>query len=242
MKVIPVIDIRHGQAVQAVAGDRSNYRPLQSVLTPGTTPASVLEALIQHFGADTCYVADLDAIEGRPANRCAVAEMVRTGCRILLDSGIRCPRDAADLLDLGVHQVIVASESQSQLQELPKYIECCAAEQLIFSIDLRNGALITADADCRSLKPLDLVATVVGLGMTRLIVLDLSAVGTGTGIPTLQLCRQIREQWPQVELITGGGVHSPQCLGDALNAGIDGLLIASALHDGRITRENLQIQ
>ena len=63
---------------------------------------------------------------------------------------------------------------------------------------------------------------------------NLAAVGTGSGIPTLELCREVKRIWPNLSVISGGGVRSPKCLLDAERAGIDGLLIASALHDGRI--------
>ena len=66
MLVIPVLDLAHGVAVQAIAGDRARYAPAESVLTPGVTGDAV--ALIQAYrdtvGARECYVADLDAIQG----------------------------------------------------------------------------------------------------------------------------------------------------------------------------------
>ena len=44
---------------------------------------------------------------------------------------------------------------------------------------------------------------------------------------------------PHLQIISGGGVHSRTCLVTAQAAGLDGLLIASALHDGRLTPDDL---
>ena len=76
-------------------------------------------------------------------------------------------------------------------------------------------------------------------GIEQIIVLDLAAVGTGTGIPTLSLCQQAKSCWPHLRIISGGGVHSRACILKAQAAELDGLLIASALHDGRLTADDI---
>ena len=70
---------------------------------------------------------------------------------------------------------------------------------------------------------------------------DLAAVGTGHGIPTLKFCREIRKLSSDVRIISGGGVNSSQCVADAARAGLDALLIASALHDGRLNVHDVDL-
>ena len=244
MQIIPVIDIRNGIAVRAVAGERSQYRPLESRLTVSTEPAEVLKALQREFGFTHCYVADLDAIDrgmscdrpGRPTytSRCALAEMVRTGTKLILDAGVRSVEDARELLDLGIDQVVFSSESLPDVSSLPALLEGSCSDSFTFSIDLKHGRLIAADGAWCHRDPIELIATVVGAGIQQIMILDLAAVGTGMGIPTLQLCREVKRLWPDLSVISGGGVRSSSCLLDAEHAGIDRLLIASALHDGRI--------
>ena len=64
MRIIPVIDLMKGEVVQAIRGDRANYRPVQSVLTRDAQPLSVARALQDATGCDEFYIADLDAIMG----------------------------------------------------------------------------------------------------------------------------------------------------------------------------------
>jgi uncharacterized protein related to proFAR isomerase len=61
-RVIPVIDILHGQVVHGIAGNRSSYQPIQSRLTASTHPLDVAKAFHEVFGFTKLYVADLDAI------------------------------------------------------------------------------------------------------------------------------------------------------------------------------------
>lgn len=68
MRLIPVIDIRGGEAVAASRGDRANYRPLQTPLAENADPVAVARALHGLFPFPTLYVADLDGIEGRGAD------------------------------------------------------------------------------------------------------------------------------------------------------------------------------
>ena len=73
----------------------------------------------------------------------------------------------------------------------------------------------------------------------RLEVVDLAGVGVGQGVPTLDLCRRLRAAYPKLELISGGGVRGVDDLKALRDAGCDAALVASALHDGRLTRELL---
>ena len=239
MHIIPVIDIRNGIAVRAVAGERNRYQPIQSGLTESTEPAQVLRALHAAFRCTSCYVADLDAIEQRPCNRCSIAEMARTGVSLIVDAGSSTREQIDDLLDLGVSQVVLSSESMHDLATLDSLLHGIDRSSLIFSIDLKHGQLLARDPAWQKKSPLELADAVLGFGLLQIIVLDLAAVGTGHGVPTLQLCQEIRQLSESVRIISGGGVQSRTCVIEAAQAGLNGLLIASALHDGRLVPQDL---
>ena len=86
----------------------------------------------------------------------------------------------------------------------------------------------------------DVANTAVDIGVRSLIVLDLARVGTGQGTGTESLCCQLRDMWPHLYLTAGGGIHSLHELQTLANAGCNAALVASALHDGRFTREGLR--
>jgi phosphoribosylformimino-5-aminoimidazole carboxamide ribotide isomerase len=67
-----------------------------------------------------------------------------------------------------------------------------------------------------------------------MIVLDVAAVGTGRGVPTLPLCRELAARFPQLRLITGGGLRTTQDLLALNGEPLDAVLVATALHNGAI--------
>ncbi len=239
MQIIPVIDIRGGVAVRAVAGNRARYQPVQSRFTDSAEPAVVLTALQHAFGCSACYVADLDAIERQQLNRCTLGEMVHTGVPLIVDAGASAVEQIEDLFSIGVDRVVLSSESFNDFTRLESVIEPFDSDSLVFSIDLKNGSLLVGDPCWDGKPPLELARFILKRGLRHMIVLDLAAVGTGHGVPTLELCQQIKNILPGITLISGGGVASAQCVVQAAGAGIDGLLIASALHDGRLTKKDL---
>ena len=241
MQIIPVIDIRNGVAVRAVAGNRGLYLPVESRLTDSAEPATVLMALQNTFSCTTCYVADLDAIERQHLNRCTIAELARTGVSLIVDAGVTAGEQVESLFEIGVGRVVLSSESFNDLTQLESMIESFDSESLIFSIDLKNGNLLAGDPRWQGKPPLEMARFVFNCGLRQLIVLDLAAVGTGHGVPTLELCQQIKNLLPDITMISGGGVTSRQCVAQAARAGLDGLLIASALHDGRLTKEDIYL-
>lgn len=235
LPLIPVIDIRLGIAVHAIAGDRTNYKPLRSSIVSGVEPASIVRQLAARIPSlQKCYIADLDAIEGRSLNRCTMAELVRVGMPLLVDAGSSNPGDVEELLDLGVQTVVVSSESCSDLEGLRRIARQFDAGQVCASIDLKAGELLTRDPAWVDRTALDLASHIVASGINQTVVLDLKSVGTSRGIPTLDLCKSICDQFPELAVITGGGVHSWSCLQDAEEAGVNGVLVGSALHDGRL--------
>jgi phosphoribosylformimino-5-aminoimidazole carboxamide ribotide isomerase len=233
--LIPVIDIRNGITVQAIAGQRSHYRPLRSNLTNRVEPAEILKALRDQVSPQRCYVADLDAIEGRELNRCTIAEMARLGLPLIVDAGVTSESAITDLLELGVAAIVLSSESLGLSHNLPDLVKHVVASQLIYSIDLKHGRLMIPEGDTIEFIPESVIPQIRDAGIRSVIVLDLTAVGTGRGIPTLAVCEQIHRTCPEMHIISGGGVFSDACVHSARQAGLNGLLIASALHDGRIT-------
>ena len=105
---------------------------------------------------------------------------------------------------------------------------------MIFSLDLAEGRSL-APGDTWPSGVDEIARVAIDSGVERMILLDLAAVGTGGGKAHLERCVSLKAAYPELELITGGGVRDLGDLQALRSAGVDGVLIASALHDGRIT-------
>ena len=239
MEIIPVIDLLDGRVVRGIAGRREEYQPVRSCLCPSADPSVVLRAFCESLHLQSCYVADLDALQGRSLNRCVLAELSRFPVRLMVDRGPRSITDVSELFDLGADAAIVALESLPGTNFAAELIQTFGPEKLVLSVDLKNGTLMTEVPEFQQQSPLELAVRLLQLGYTRMIVLDLAAVGMASGPASLELCQAIHCHAPGIELISGGGVRSVDDLRVMGSAGLTGALVASALHDGAIGREEL---
>ena len=241
MRVIPVIDVMGGQVVRAVGGRRDEYRPVLSRLTESTDPASLARALIDATGAAELYVADLDAIRGHPTrdlNRAALESLSRLPHPVWVDAGLRDEFDEVALLQAGISRFVIGTETAAGCKVVGRLAAMSGGDRVALSLDLRGGEWVgngrTWGERLDEALP-RVVAFATGVGITRLIVLDLVAVGEGGGPMTGDVCRRIKACGASVEVWTGGGVRDWDDVRRLEDAGADAVLVASALHDGTLT-------
>jgi phosphoribosylformimino-5-aminoimidazole carboxamide ribotide isomerase len=230
MRVVGVIDLKDGTAVHAVRGERERYRPVRSVVTGDDGDAlSLARGFRSVLGLGELYVADLDAITGAGDNRSVIAALAREA-RVLVDAGVSEPRRARELLDLGVHRVVVGTET---LPGPDAWDALLGIGSLVLSVDLRDGRLLSPDPSLRGLSALDAVNRLYREALRELIVLDLARVGSGAGLD-IELIAELHAAFPDIELLAGGGVRDAADLRALAGAGAAGALVATAHHTGVI--------
>ncbi len=240
MQIIPVLDILDGRVVRGVSGRREQYRPVESRLSSGSTPLQIARGFRDHLGLSRLYVADLDGImHGRP-NCAAWEELADDGFELLIDRGLRAVADAVEVYESGGAAAVVALETSPPRQLIAELCVDYGPPRVIFSLDLKQGRPLGTLDEWRNPRPFEIAVEAVALGIEQMIVLDLAWVGTGEGLATEQLCRRLRDRFCQLQIITGGGIRGPGDLPAAKALGVEGLLIASALHDGRIDRAAIE--
>lgn len=239
MRVIGVLDLAGGAAVHAVAGRRSAYRAVRSRLVPQSGDAVALaRAYGDALALRGVYVADLDAITGGAPQHALVCAVARAAApaAVLVDAGVCTAEQARRTLDDGAAQVVVGLETLPSLAALAPLVHEVGGERVVFSLDLRDGVpLARAGAEVAPpVEPLAVAVCAADAGVSAILVLDLARVGTGRGVD-LALVRRIRHACPAVAVLVGGGVRDREELERLADAGVDGVLVATALHDGRLT-------
>jgi phosphoribosylformimino-5-aminoimidazole carboxamide ribotide isomerase len=233
MRIYPVLDLKGGLVVRGVAGERHLYRPVTSSLTASARPLAVARAFRERFGFRRLYLADLDAIAGGTPAAAVYRELLEDGFELLADAGLRSGGGAIALRELGVAGIIAALETIPAPAVLGEVCEVVGAAALVFSIDLTAGRPL-GDAAAWPAEPAAIAREACARGVERLLLLDLAAVGAGGGPAQLELIERLRRELPEVELLTGGGVRGPADLELLESLGVSGVLVASALHDGRL--------
>jgi phosphoribosylformimino-5-aminoimidazole carboxamide ribotide isomerase len=233
MRVIPVIDLKAGRAVHAVRGERERYRPVRSVIAgEDGDPLSLARAFRSELALDELYVADLDAISGEGGHGSSIGALAHEA-RVMVDAGVSEPERARGLLHLGAHRVVVGTETLTGPDALDRLLMELPEGAVVLSVDLRDGRALSPHPQLAGLPALDAVARLHRRGLREAIVLDLARVGSGAG-PDVRLIAEIHAAFPDLELLAGGGVRDGEDLRALGDAGADGALVATALHDGVI--------
>lgn len=252
--VIPALDLMGGVVVRAVGGQRDRYAPLRSPLVRGSEPLDVARALAAKVGHMQLYLADLDAVGGGEPAWDVYLSLLAPAFDLWLDAGLSSAERAVAIGELGrgpapfsrpvraselksatakkvpvPFRVIAALESLPDLQMLAAILAAVGPDRLVFGLDLREGRPISRVPALQK-PPLDLVDAAVALGVRQLIVLDVAAVGKKEGPPVVELCRQIHDRAPHLEIIAGGGVRGISDLARLRDAGCAAALVSSWLH------------
>ncbi len=245
VRIIPVMDLKAGQVVRAVGGKRETYRPVKSVLASDPSPACVAKALARDLGAEEAYVADLDAISGSEPAWHEYRALASEGLGLWVDAGVATAVRARQLVefrpaDTPLACIIIGLESIGGPPQLANVVSEVGSELLAFSLDLFDGKPLADCSAWQSCSAAEIVDAACDAGIGRVLVLDLARVGMGQGTGTESLCCLLAKSHPELELIAGGGVTSVSQILQLADLGCKGVLIGSALHDGRLTRDQLE--
>ncbi len=227
MRVIPVIDLLGGVVVRARMGERASYQPLQTPLSPTSQPRDVVAGLLGLHPFSTLYVADLDAIAGTGEHDVVLAELAAAfpGLALWVDNGLDDLARAKKWLAGNTGQLVLGSESQRD-SALPAGLR--HHPRVILSLDFRAEAFV---------GPPEVLAQ-PQLWPARVIVMTLARVGSGAG-PDLERLAQVLAMAGQRQVFAAGGVRGAADVLALAKAGAAGVLVASALHDGRLTGKEL---
>jgi HisA/HisF family protein len=223
MEVIPVIDLKDGVVVHARMGVRSEYAPIKSPLSATSRPNDVARGLLSIFPFKNFYVADLDAIEQKGDNNASLRHLrvEYPDVGFWVDAGIADVHSAERWLEAGYGHLVLGSETQ---QGTKLFHHLCRDERIILSLDFRGDAF---------LGPASLLSE-AKIWPQKIIVMSLARVGSASG-PDLSRLTAIQSQVPSRQVYAAGGVRDADDLVLLAQAGIAGALVATSLHNGKLT-------
>jgi len=229
MEIIPVIDLRGGQVVRAKRGERASYSPIDSALCRSSSPLVVARALLGLYPFSSLYIADLDAIQqhGDHFSTIAAIREVHPSIDLWLDAGFTCHEACNRWQELNV-TFVVGSESLDNIAELHQMRDVLGDNKLVLSLDWRGDAPLGPAALFESQNDWP----------QRVIVMTLGQVGSYAGVDMERL-KQACRLGEGKAIHAAGGVRNASDLQTLKTMGIAGVLLASALHDGRIGSEAL---
>lgn len=230
MDVIPVIDVARGKVVRAVKGDRANYKPIETALCTSSEPLDVAKALRKLHPFRRIYAADLDGIEGRGRNVHLVPALSSAfpGAEIWIDAGTGSRGGARAVLAAPVAVLVTGSESLESVSAL-RDIVAEAPGRTVLSLDFRGAEFMGPAA----------LLTDTSLWPHRIIVMTLARIGSDQG-PELERIRDVVRRAGGRRVYAAGGIRHRLDLDAARAAGAHGALVATALHEQKITGRDLK--
>lgn len=227
MELIPVIDLMGGAVVHARRGARDAYRPIETPLAAQATPQEVAGGLLALGAFRTLYIADLDAIAGTGGHDAEMQALAvrHPGLALWVDAGEASQAALARRVAHGPGRPVIGSESLRGLGEAQAALASGAG---LLSLDYgpegpRGPGELHANA---------------ALWPEAVIVMTLARVGAGQG-PDLERLAAILKRAEGRRVYAAGGVRDADDLHRLAALGVAGVLLASALHDGRLSRQDI---
>jgi len=227
VEIIPVIDVMGGKLVHARGGKRADYLPLTSLLTECDAPIEVIKDLLAYHPFSTFYIADLDAIMSNQRDGDLYSDLsnIFPNTVFYLDAGIS---DMESWQALAIYPNIYPVIGSETLLDILWLSDLAVRTKSILSLDFQYGKFL-GDV---------LLLSSPNLWPERVIAMNLDCVGSQRG-PDLHLLADLKTMSTS-SIIAAGGVRNEQDLMELQQRGTEQVLIASALHDGRINKRFLE--
>lgn len=238
MKIIPVIDILNGIAVHGIRGERKQYKPLKSSLFRSSKPTEIAYTF-ELLGFNSLYLADLDAIMKNTINYDIYQQIKeKTSLNLMIDAGISNIKKAQKVLETGTSKIIIGTETLNSLDFIEKCVNTFGENKIIVSIDQKEGKVLSKSQTITSLDAVSFAKKLEDFGVRQTIFLDLDRVGTENG-SNITPIRNIIEK-TELKVIVGGGIRNLQELQELSSIGVSATLVATILHNGKVTVEDLK--
>ncbi len=240
MKVIPVVDILNSRVVHAIRGLRHEYQPIRSIITQSVDPLEVAMAF-KNQGFGVLYIADLDAIIECSTSFQPLARIFDvTGLELMVDAGVTSLERAEKLLDSGVSKLIIGTETLTNKEFVAEAVRLFGRKRVVVSVDLKGDTVLVQSGFEGCIDVMCFLREFEAMGVSDVIILDLAKVGTGEGVNNAFL-EKVLDTF-NFEIYVGGGVRDIHDLVELENLGVSGALIATALHTGKITAQQLKAE
>lgn len=206
MEIIPVMDILNGIVVHAIKGERNNYKPVKSVLCNSSDPVQVAESF-KKLGLSQLYIADLDSILGKGKNYEIIETISKsTKLEMIVDAGINNIDSAMEIFNYKISGLIIGTETLTNLDFIKECIKKFGAEKIILSLDIKDGKVLSSSQEIAMKDPSEVALTLNGMGVKKMIVLDLRRVGSEAGINWPSLNKILSTV--KMKIIVGGGIRN----------------------------------
>lgn len=239
MYIIPAIDILDKKVVRLREGD------YQQITEYDVTLEEMIERY-HSYGTNLIHIIDLNGARNDFSNQQYLFNVIRkTDMQVQYGGGIRSIDKVKELIDAGIHRVIVGTQAITNptfLEELSK--EICGkdkcSDQVVIAIDVLDEVIkYSGWMESSPIKLMDYVDKCLSLGFFRFLCTDINKDGKlgGAGI---ELYEKLLDHSPFIKLIASGGVSSMDDIEQLSNIKVESCVVGKAIYEGHITIEEVK--
>ncbi|HFD11015.1 MAG TPA: hypothetical protein ENJ32_00890 [Crenotrichaceae bacterium] len=223
MHIIPVIDLMNGIVVHARHGNRQTYQPIQSLLCETAKPGNVINGFLELYPFTTMYIADINRLSANGNNTGTIIQLVEQYPHIQfwVDQGI-------------LHH--------HKYQPPENWLQIIGTESLtdamLATVRLKPAELILSLDFKQSLIGSSQILEYPEQWPQQVIVMSLNKVGADTG-PDWILLQKIKQLAMNSHIVAAGGIRGTSDLIKLSEMGIHRALLASSLHSGKLSGDDL---
>lgn len=239
MYIIPAIDILDGKVVRLREGD------YEQKTVYDVSIAEMIETYKSN-GTEFIHIIDLNGAKGDFSNQAALFEIIKkTDMRVQYGGGIRTIEQVTNLLDAGIHRVIVGTQAITNpdfLKELSTEVgkKYDYANRIVIAIDVLDEVIkYSGWMESSPIKLMDYVDKCLQLGFFRFLCTDINKDGK-LGGAAIDLYKKLLDHSPFIKLIASGGVSSMQDIEELDQLDIRSVVVGKAIYENRITIEQIK--
>ncbi len=239
MYIIPAIDILDGKVVRLREGDYDQ----------ATYYDVTLNEMIEKYqsnGTEFIHIIDLNGAKGDFSNQKFLFDIInKTDIKVQYGGGVRSIDKVKELIDYGIHRVIVGTQALTNAEFLPELSsEICGKDkcqdQVVIAIDVLDEVIkYSGWMESSPIKLMDYVDKCLNLGFFRFLCTDIDKDGKlgGAGV---DLYKKLLDHSPFIKLIASGGISSMSDIEKLQNIKVESCVVGKAIYEGRISIEEIK--
>ncbi len=235
MHIIPAIDLIDGKCVRLTQGDYAQKKVYNE------DPLEVAKAFEDH-GIRRLHLVDLDGARAKRIVNYRVLERLasQTGLHIDFGGGLKSDEDLRIAFECGARQVTGGTVAVKEPALFLRWLETYGPGRIILGADVKDRRIAVSgwqETSDRELFPF--LEEYTKQGVRYAICTDVSKDGLLAGT-ALELYTEIREAFPDLQLIASGGITSLDELEKLRAIGCFGAINGKAIYEGAISLKELE--
>lgn len=235
MQIIPAIDLIDGKCVRLTQGDYTQKKVYNA------QPTEVAKEF-QDAGITRLHLVDLDGARTRQLINLPVLESIASTTSLIIDfgGGIGSLEDLEEVFNAGAAMATIGSLAVRQPDLFHRWLADYGGSRILLGADVKGEKIaISGWTESTELTVLDFLASHLSYGLQQAFCTDISKDGLLQG-PSVELYREIIEEFPALHLIASGGVSNIADLVALQEIGCRGAIVGKAIYEGKITLRALQ--